>query len=56
MISALLGGLTIYAFFQMKQRASVAVQDAGVYAAVTLNASSVALKIAQDYAVYIAVE
>ena len=56
MISALLGRLTVYAFFQMMQRASVAVQDTGVNAAVTLSASSVALKIAQHYAVDIAVE
>ena len=54
MISALLGGLKIYAFFQMMQRASVAMQDTGVYAAVTPSALSVALNIAQDYAVDIA--
>ena len=56
MIDALLGELTIYAFFRMTQRASVAVEDTGVYAAVTPSASPVALKIAQDYAVDIAVE
>ena len=43
-------------FFQMTQRVSVAVQDTEVYAVVTASASSVALKIAQDYAVDIAVE
>ena len=56
MIATLLGGLTIYAFFRMTQRASVAVEDTGAYAAITPSASPVALKIAQDYAVDIAVE
>ena len=55
-ISALLGGLTINAFFRTTQRASVAVEDTGAYAAVTPSASLVALKIAQDYAVDIALE
>ena len=56
MISPLLGGLTIYAFFRMTQRASVTVEDIGAYAAVTLSASLFALKIPQDFAVDIAVE
>lgn len=55
-IGTLMGGLTIYAFYRMTQRASVAVEDTGVYAAVAPNASPVALKIAQDYAVDIAGE
>ena len=56
MISALLGGLTIYAFLPMTQRASVAVEETEAYAAVTPSASLVALKIAQGYAFDIAVE
>ncbi len=55
-IGALMGGLTIYALYRMTQRASVAVEDTGVYAAVAPSASPVALKIAQDYAVDIAGE
>ena len=55
-ICTLMGGLTIYALYRMTQRASVAVEDTGVYAAVAPNASPVALKIAQDYAVDIAGE
>lgn len=51
MISALLGRLTIYALFWMTQRVSFAVEDREAYADVTLSASPVALKIAQDYAV-----
>ena len=55
-IGTLMGGLTIYALYRMTQRASVAVGDTGVYAAVAPSASPVALKIAQDYAVDIAGE
>ena len=55
-IGTLMGGLTIYALYRMTQRASVAVEDTGVYAAVAPSASPVALKIAQDYAVDIAGE
>ena len=55
-IGTLTGGLTIYALYRMTQRASVAVGDTGVYAAVAPSASPVALKIAQDYAVDIAGE
>ncbi len=55
-IGGLLGGLTIYAFYRMTQRASVAVGNTGTYAAVRPGASPVALKIAQDYAVDIAVD
>ena len=40
----------------MTQRASVAAEDTGVYAAVMPGASPVALKIAQDCAVDIVVE
>ena len=40
----------------MTQRASAVVEDTEAYAAVTPSASLVALKIAQDYAVDIAVD
>ena len=56
LIGALLGGLTIYTFYRMTQWASVAVKDTRPGATLTPIPSPVALKIAQDYALYIAVE
>ncbi len=47
-IGVLLSGLTIYAFYRMMQRASVAMEDTETYATISPSASPVALKIAQD--------